>query len=203
MSVLAQVRTATGSIHKSLDEHPLLVRFMRYGEADAYRGFLESFRAFIALQMHHDQEYIHDGDREILDYSDWRKALEDDLLAMNALQHQARVPNVSPLIPALHNRSEFWGFLYVIEGSVLGGREVAKTLPAEWPKDFLLRGSQNRLRWPYFMRRFNELESAREILPDAVQKGAVRSFESMIAMFDTFEFGSRESIAHDYSSSPQ
>jgi heme oxygenase len=201
MSVLTQVRTATRSIHKSLDEHPLLVRFMRYHEVNAYRGFLEAFRAFVALELHHNPEYIEVSDREILDYNDWRKALEGDLFAIGARRHQAHLPNVSMMVPALNNRSEFWGFLYVVEGSVLGGRDLAKALPEEWPKEFLLRGSQNRLRWPYFTRRFTELENTGKISSDAVEKGAVRSFESMIAMFDAFKFGSGEPVTHDHSSS--
>lgn len=203
MSVLSQVRDATRSIHKSLDDHPLIVRFLRYGDAEAYRGFLEAFRAFVALEMHHSLEYISDSDREILSYAEWRLALDDDLLAMQSLNQNFLIPNISPLVPALNNRSEFWGFLYVLEGSVLGGRELATTLPKDWPTEFLLRGSQNRLRWPFFIRRFNELENAGEILPHAVQRGAVRAFEAMIAMFEAFDNGRTELLQDDYRPSPQ
>lgn len=203
MSVLTRVRAATHSIHKSLDDHPLLVRFTQDGKADAYRGFLEAFRSVVALELHHAKEFLDPADNDVLEYREWRESLDHDLLVMEPFHHDTYLPNISSLVPAILNRSEFWGFLYVLEGSVLGGREVAKTLDKEWPAEFLLRGSQNRLRWPFFMRRLLELENAGIILADGVEKGAVKTFEAMIAMFDEYELGNRESYFYDHNPSPQ
>lgn len=203
MSVLSRVRNTTRAVHKSLDDHPLLVRFMQGGQAEAYRGFLEAFRSIVTLQIHHSEEYLSDEDREVIDYREWREAIERDLLAMEPFFQNAYIPNISPLVPAINNPSEYWGFLYVLEGSVLGGREVAETLDKEWPSEFLQRGAQNRLRWPFFMRRLGDLESSGVIFADGVEQGAVKTFEAMIAMFDEYELTHREIQPHDYSPSPQ
>lgn len=203
MSILAKIRTSTQRAHRAFEEHPLLERFMRDRQVDAYRGVLETFRAMVTLEMHHSDEFMADADRDILSYASWREALEKDLLAMESLHHLKVVPNVSLHVPALNTRSEFLGFLYALENIVVGGNEIADALPSSWPTAFLRKASHNKLRWPYFIRHLSDLENAGEILSDGVEKGAQKSFEAMVAMFDAFQFGNRgESPFYDHSSSP-
>ncbi len=199
MNVLSRVRNATRVVHHSLDTHPMLQRILRSGDLHAYRGFLEAFRACITLELHHSEVFVNEEDRGVLDYEAWRAALENDLEHMAAVESRSNIFNLGSSVPSIQGPSEFWGFLYVMEGSVLGGREVAQRLPESWPKEFLLRGVKDRLRWPYFLRRMNELEISGEILSDAVELGAIKAFASMIEMFDRYQGDQRESLANDHS----
>ncbi len=203
MSVLARVRTATRAVHHSLDSHPMLVRIMRTHDLAAYRAFLESFDACIKPAMPLYIASVQNDDKKVLAYQAWEEALQRDLQVLSGLVSVSSSNDFNSSSPIIEDASEFWGFLYVVEGSVLGGREVSAMLPESWPKEFLLRGSMNRLRWPYFLKRFAELENTGEIFPDAVEKGAVKTFSAMVEMFDRYLMEPKETLRYDYSASPQ
>ncbi|MBC7660454.1 MAG: biliverdin-producing heme oxygenase [Chitinophagaceae bacterium] len=182
MGVLSEVRAATHAVHQSLDDHPLLVRFMSQCDLSAYHGFLKTFQLFLECLEQYSADYIDESDRAVFQYRTWLDALHDDLSKMPRFDFHP----VTELPSPSNGRSEFWGILYVMEGSILGGTQVAAAIPQEWPSTFLRRGATTRLRWPTFCRRLGELETAGVITSLGVQSGASKAFLSMIQIFDKY-----------------
>lgn len=185
MGVLSEVRALTHSVHQSLDDHPLLVQFMSQAKVSAYQNFLQTFSLYLRLVTAKEHEFITSADQNVLQYEPWSIALMSDLEAYPKGDDFKFAERFSKLLPDIENLSEFWGLLYVMEGSTLGAKEVAGTLSEAWPSQFLRRGLQSRLRWPYFCRRIAELEMAGAIESRGVQQGAMKAFVSMISIFDS------------------
>ena len=184
MGVLSDVRALTHSVHQSLDDHPLLVQFMSQAKVSAYQNFLQTFSLYLRLVTAKEHEFITTGDQNVLRYEPWSIALKSDLEAYPKGDDFNFAERFSTLLPDIENLSEFWGLLYVLEGSSLGGKQVAGTLSDAWPSQFLSRGHHSRLRWPYFCRRLGELETAGAIESSGVQRGAMKAFVSMLSIFD-------------------
>ncbi|RYZ56575.1 MAG: hypothetical protein EOP07_12295 [Proteobacteria bacterium] len=184
MSVLSQVRAATRDIHQSLDDHPLLVRFMSQGNVTAYQTFLQTFSLYLRIAVAKQLDYITTDDRKVINYEPWSAALQSDLETFEAGDNFAFADRYSKHLPDIENVSQYWGFLYVMEGSTLGGRQLAAMIPSDWPSEFLRRGAEAKLRWPYFCRRLGELEVAGAIEAAEVQLGADKAFRSMVKIFD-------------------
>jgi len=184
MSVLSEVRAITRDVHQSLDDHPLLVRFMSQGHIEAYQNFLQTFSLFERVASAKAAKYIDAEDLKVLDYDSWGIFLQSDLERLPEGDDFSFAERYTHLLPDIRTRSEFWGLLYVLEGSTLGGTQVAATLPKDWPSEFLRRGTQAKLRWPYFCRRLGELSNAGDLLNEDVADGAVKAFNAMIRIFD-------------------
>ncbi len=185
MGVLSEVRALTHNVHQSLDDHPLLVQFMSQGNLSAYQNFLQTFSLYLRLVTAKEHEFITSADQSILQYEPWSIALKADLEVYPKGDDFKFAERFTKKLPDIENLSEFWGLLYVMEGSTLGGSQVASTLHEAWPNHFLKRGLQSRLRWPYFCRRLGELEAAGAIESRGVQQGAMKAFVSMLSIFDS------------------
>ena len=120
--------------------------------------------------------------------------LESDLVALG-WDHASvvRLPQCESLrAPA--NAAEFMGALYVVEGSTLGGVQLARALKAahsgEGRSFFLGYGDQHGAMWRSFLKKLEDCASS-EADDDAVIEGAIRTF----ADFESWMAGWKASFA--------
>lgn len=122
--VHATMRSATASAHRALDHHPLMQRLV---ESDLTREqYAESLAAMYRPHARLEQ-LVHDSSHHSgagLELSARRKLLEADLLDLGWPAAPA-LPN--PLEPVA-GRAAWWGRVYVLEGSRLGGAVIARRI---------------------------------------------------------------------------
>jgi heme oxygenase len=119
-SILDHLRTATRDLHAGLEAR--LDVFARVANPAARRDMVGRFLAFYRPAETALARML--GDEPDLDFDARRKvpALERDAATLRAAP-----PADAPLTPPA-GRSEALGFLYVLEGSTLGGRVIDKQL---------------------------------------------------------------------------
>lgn len=144
-----RLRQATAALHAQVD-----AAFSRFAldQPDDYRRFL---RAHSRVLNAAETALERAGIAELL--VDWptrtrRHALRDDLAEL-------RCPPAPPLhLPELKDASSCWGVAYVLEGSRLGGRVLARRIrqvDPTAPVRYLEHGDVAKL-WPAFLARFEQ-----------------------------------------------
>lgn len=169
------LRSATAGAHERLDA--LYARF-DLARADGYAAFL---RAHAAALLPVEAWLDRAGAAGIV--SDWatrRRAasLYADLAAMGEA-----VPPSRPFAAAA-TRPALAGALYVVEGSRLGGRYLARAVPADFPRAFL--DPAERPSWPAL------LAAVDDALADPADRSA--AIDAALAVFARFEEAGRAQL---------
>lgn len=181
------LRDATAAAHRALDHHPLLQRLT---DSDLTREqYAESLAAM--YRPHVQLERLVHGSRHLfasgLKLSTRRRLLEADLLELGR-----PVPALPPSLPdPLNGRAAWWGRVYVLEGSRLGGafiaRRVRSWLGDSVPCRFLAETLAPDLQRAMQVMRERQLE-APEALDQAVA-GARAAFAAYQVGLDCFDSG--------------
>lgn len=171
--ILDHLRSATRDLHDGLEAR--LDVFSRVAVPLARREMVSRFLAFYRPAEAALARML--GDEPDLDFDARRKvpALERDLATLNGAQ-TLDAPLATPA-----NRSEALGFLYVLEGSTLGGRVIDKQLrvrglSSEGLSFFQGYGDETGARWKAFCRVLERADDA-----DAAARGARSAFGQMEA----------------------
>jgi heme oxygenase len=128
------------------------------------------------------------------------RMLESDLVALGWDRASVlRLPQCESLrAPA--NAAEFMGALYVVEGSTLGGIQLARALKAVVAADsgegrsfFLGYGDRHGAMWRSFLKRLEDCGSS-EAEDDAVVEGAIRTFVDFESWMEGWKASFAEAI---------
>ena len=124
MAILQKLREATHDIHMELHDHPALVKLVESNVTyEYYLNVLEKFYVFHSVI----EEKINNSDFKAL-YERYRTDtlpnLHHDIETIN-LVHLNR--NFSTSV-SFNEAEDVWGYLYLKEGSLLGGTVIYKSL---------------------------------------------------------------------------
>jgi heme oxygenase len=153
--VLASLRQGTRTAHNELESHPSLIRLIQTADVATYRIFVQSLQSLCLSVAESASQYFETDDLLYLDYAGWMEALQLDTLDLNI----SRLESLVRPLPPLSGPASFWARLYVLEGSALGGRVLARELTrqASLPVRFLDRAAGDApQRWPYVLRRLTQ-----------------------------------------------
>ncbi len=121
--ILEKLRAETGELHKKLDTslYPL-IQGMKTPEE--YAKLLQTFYAYFKPLEEKVYKYI--GDAELKDHNERRNTgyILKDLETIN----QSTEIEPAKETPEINNTAAAFGALYVMEGSTLGGKIIAKTI---------------------------------------------------------------------------
>ncbi|WP_443749210.1 biliverdin-producing heme oxygenase [Asticcacaulis solisilvae] len=173
--LLDRLRSETRDAHEALHHHPLLAPLASPDVTlHDYRFALLAFQAFYSRM----EPQAGDG-APVLDW------LAHDL-ARQTLQPLA-LPGVS--LPAITTESQRWGYLYVRQGSTLGGTVMSRNLrqalelnPLSDQKFFAGYGDENGRRWKKFIE--NLFATAPFLQPTETVNMAVACFRGVAAVCD-------------------
>lgn len=88
------------------------------------------------------------------------------------------------VLPPLHTAAAAMGCVYVVEGSTLGGQQLARGLPVGWPRRFLLgHGAAHGAMWRDFVLALERCGADPARLAEMID-GAQTTFASFEAWFD-------------------
>lgn len=128
VSAVASLREATRNNH---DEVDALFSSLPLGRMDSYRRFLRAqARAHLAVESALDAA----GAGDII--TDWAERRRGDALIADLSDLREPVPS-RLAAPAFGDRAAVLGGVYVLEGSRLGGKLLARMVPAEAPTRFI------------------------------------------------------------------
>lgn len=157
--ILERLREETAAQHERIEQNPYAkAAFDQTLTIDQYRSYLAKFYGFIKPveeQLMEDEALNHMGlDMGIRMKS---KLLEDDLIHLGMTPDEiTHLPPCSRL-PELRTRAQILGYLYVLEGSTLGGQVITKQLmkflplgPESGSRYFYAYGQETKLRWTEF-----------------------------------------------------
>ena len=166
------LRTATAPDHDAVDH-----AFGRYdlAERGSYIAFLQAqAAAFLPVEDAIDRS----GSSRLV--ADWAERRRSDTLRSDLAGLGAAVPAFAPL-PAFASSAALLGAIYVLEGSRLGGRMLARTVPEAFPQTFLAAG--NPALW-------RSLLAVLELNLDTGERRAT-AIEAAKGVFALFEKGAR------------
>jgi heme oxygenase (biliverdin-IX-beta and delta-forming) len=168
MNLRHALKSRTDDLHAELDS--LLGRF-DLADRDQYRAFLHIHaRVLPAVERALEQGGIAD----IL--PDWEAHRRTPLLERDLVALGQRMP--SPLAPpTLAGRGELLGTAYVIEGSRLGSRFLAKRVGDAMPSEYLTAAGQQQA-WPALLQALDHAE-----LASAETDRAVNAARACFALF--------------------
>lgn len=174
------LREATAQQHQAVEDLPAMRALMDPAlSLSAYVQVLRRHHAVLAGWEQREAAWLRDcGDAH------WQYQPRTPLLAQDLHALRAAPPALQPLPPAVDVGAR-WGMLYVVEGSRLGGRVIARhlrqTLPTAAPAlSYFELGHADPAAWRHFQQR---LERA---LPSApLQQAAVDGARAMFAHFHT------------------
>ncbi|WP_371180804.1 biliverdin-producing heme oxygenase [Xanthomonas sacchari] len=174
------LREATAQQHQAVEDLPAMRALMDPTlSLSAYVQVLRRHHAVLAGWEQREAAWLrHCGDAQ------WRYQPRTPLLAQDLHALQATPPAPQPLPPAVDAGAR-WGMLYVVEGSRLGGRVIARhlrqSLPAAAPAlSYFELGHADPAAWRHFQQL---LELA---LPSApLRQAAVDGARAMFAHFHT------------------
>ncbi|MET0246182.1 MAG: biliverdin-producing heme oxygenase [Sphingomonas sp.] len=130
MSAHSALRDATASSHERVD-----AAFSSYdlGDAAGYAAFLQAHaEAFLPIEAALDAA----GVERLID--DWPARRRSGAIRQDLAQLGEAVPNTSSPTPmAIAGDGQIAGALYVLEGSRLGGRFLARRVPDGFPRAYL------------------------------------------------------------------
>lgn len=174
------LREATAQQHLAVEQLPPMRALMREAlSVDDYIQVLRRHHAILAGWERRESDWLQASGDADWRYQPRRPLLEQDLAALRAAP-----PRPAPAPPA-HATGDRWGMLYVVEGSRLGGRVIARqlrqTLPDIAPAlAYFELGHADPACWRRFQQR---LEQA---LPTpALRQAAVDGARAMFAHFHT------------------
>jgi heme oxygenase (biliverdin-IX-beta and delta-forming) len=188
--VRARLRHATADIHENLHQHPAFTRLMAgiltMPEYSALLGRLYGFhwpleislRAVSGRQLGEPVGPIDPATRKTA------LLLHADLLHLGVSQPEIDAIPLCDALPAIASPEEVVGCLYVIEGSGLGGKVMARKLDRllgahdRAGRQFLMgQAEADPLHWPLFCRWLEAWAAGRDLV--AITRSARRTFESM------------------------
>jgi heme oxygenase len=190
MSIMSRLREETASNHEQIENNPYAKAIMNQTlSLEQYIVYLEKFYGFIKP-----------AERVIAQLTGWGEIgaslreraksplLESDLLALGRTQEEvAQLPECTEL-PELYSTAQALGYLYVIEGSTMGGqmitKQVRKFLPeaeteGKGTQYFNAYGTETRAKWAEF----------RELVEQSVtsDEAALQTVEAAKRTFTTLE----------------
>ena len=178
MTLLERLRTETRDAHEALHVHPLLAPLI---SPDAtfrdYRYALLAFELFYRIMESRPVSFPA------------ASAPVRDWLAQD-MQRQGLMPlAIEVSLPGLHTPSQIWGYLYVKQGSTLGGNVMSKALrrhlhlqPVTEQRFFAGYGDENGKRWQNFIE--NLFEIAPFLQPNETIETAVACFQGVADICD-------------------
>lgn len=175
--ILDRLREETAAQHERIEQNPYAkAAFDQTLTIDQYRSYLTKFYGFIKPaeeQLMAEGAVNHFGlDMEIRTKSN---LLEEDLIHLGMNPDEiAQLPLCSRL-PELSSQARILGYLYVIEGSTLGGQVITKQLmkflplsPQSGLRYFYAYGQETKPRWTEFREALlNAAEDPDEIIHSA------------------------------------
>ncbi len=181
MSLLEDLRAATRAPHEALHHHPLLVPLNQPDVTrDQYRDALTAFDAFYRAMEAGRTVAAPDGvpDAPVVDW------LAHDLAATGATPVKLDLA-----VPAIDSEAKLWGYLYVKQGSMLGGAVMSKNLkralglrPGTDQLFFAGYGPETGERWKNFIE--NLFRSASNLSQIEIIEMAGASFQAIAAICD-------------------
>lgn len=120
----AMVKDSTKTLHEEV-EQLLLPRLMEIRDRDDYAVVLKMFYGFFYPLETKLPLYISETD--LLDFSERRKT-SSVLLDLQAIDHSIEHLSLCSSLPQIQSKAQAFGVLYVLEGSTLGGKMIAKML---------------------------------------------------------------------------
>jgi heme oxygenase len=197
--IRARLRESTAAVHERLHRHK------GFAAAAAGTISLEDYRLLLSRLwgFHRAFERVfgqinHEEDAGIEFEERARSSmLESDLVALGADRGSIRgLPQCETLRPP-RNAHEFMGALYVIEGSTLGGVQLARALKSvvasgsgEGRSFFLGYGDRHSAMWRSFLARLEECVRS-EADGTAVVAGATRTFDDFETWMDEWNAGAK------------
>ncbi|MCI2244552.1 biliverdin-producing heme oxygenase [Xanthomonas sp. PPL568] len=174
------LRDATAQQHQAVEDLPAMRALLGAAlSLSAYAHVLRRHHAALAGWERQEAAWLRDcGDAQ------WQYQPRAPLLAQDLHALQASPPALQP-VPPVSAEAQRWGMLYVVEGSRLGGRVIARqlrqTLPAAAPAlSYFELGHADPAAWRHFQQR---LERALPTVP--LQQAAVDGARAMFAHFHT------------------
>ena len=131
------LKAATDDVHRELDDR---LSRLNLAEASDYRRFL-SFHARTVPPF--EEALAAAGANKVID--GWDQARRTDAIRIDLEQLGEPVPEAA-IVPPIRDTAELLGTAYVIEGSRLGGRVLARRVGQGLPMNFL--SSPGHRSWP-------------------------------------------------------
>lgn len=142
MTLRTALKSGTDDLHEELDA--LLGRY-DLAQPDDYRAFLRIHaRVLPPIEGALDEGGIADV------LADWDRHRRAPLIAGDLAALGEEMPPPQP-VPALNNRAQILGTAYVIEGSRLGSRFLAKRVGEAMPAEYLNAAGQQQA-WPALLK---------------------------------------------------
>lgn len=168
-----RVKERTKALHQETEEL-LLPKLATIGTPDDYARILEMFYGFFLPVQQRIETQL--SATEIPDLADRRKAasLLHDLAAIGKPGEQLPLCTI---LPAIKNKAQAFGALYVLEGATLGGRIMTRMLrannafpvPEEALHFFAGYGDQTGSRWASFLQALNRQQEV-DLLTEAANE---------------------------------
>lgn len=163
------VKNATHTVHEEV-EGLLLPALTSIHTTEDYAGILKMFYGYFHPLETRIEKQLHEG--ELPDLHERRKAAS----ILHDLQQIGQPTEnlfLCQTLPAINNKAQAFGALYVLEGSTLGGKQIAKMLakneaiPEGATRFFSGYGEQTGSRWKAFLEVFNQQPGQEEIMTSA------------------------------------
>lgn len=180
LAIRTRLRAATGPAHAQVDQ--IFARFDLSNPAD-YREFLAAHaKALLPVETWLDSH----APAVIADWPSRRRGhfLADDLAVLG------QTPPVAQPFASSDHPAAVMGVLYVIEGSRLGGRVLARQVAPDLPATYLT-PQANGPSWPGLMQRLDEIVTD-EISEEIAITAALQTFERFAQAAQASAFGSPE-----------
>lgn len=157
--ILERLREETAAQHEQIEQNPYAkAAFDQTLTIDQYRSYLAKFYGFIkpAEKKFMAEDDVNDMG---LDMSIRMKSkhLEEDLMHLDMTQDEINQLPLCSRLPELGTPAQIWGYLYVMEGSTLGGQIITKQLmkflpvsPESGIRYFHAYGQETKPRWTEF-----------------------------------------------------
>ncbi|GAA3961220.1 biliverdin-producing heme oxygenase [Allohahella marinimesophila] len=186
LSLAAELKRATDTVHLRLHQHPLLVQLHQTTlTRSGYCQVLNAFYEFYSLWEPR--------------YSSSTPAFSYQAMPLKWLAQDFAVLDRPCPLPAWRQDtdrspgglSEMIGYLYVKQGSTLGGQHISRHVqrqlgltPGESQFFFHGFGDRTGLYWKVFQRFLNEVDLSGELDIDAAKASALSAFESLEAILN-------------------
>jgi heme oxygenase (biliverdin-IX-beta and delta-forming) len=178
MTLLERLRTETRDAHEALHVHPLLAPLVSPDVTlRDYRYALLAFERFYRTMESQPVSFSTDS----APVCDW--------LAQDMQRHGLTPLAIEFSLPLLGTPSQLWGYLYVKQGSTLGGSIMSKALrrhlqlqPVTEQRFFAGYGDENGKRWQNFIE--NLFEITPSLQPNETIETAVACFQGIAGICD-------------------
>jgi len=178
MALLKELREKTQTAHEKLHYHPLLaplltsdlILFDYHYALLAFDAFYRQSEKNIAVSIHPEIP-----NAPVIQW------LESDLKKQNLL---SRSQSIKPKCILINTPSKLMGYLYVKQGSTLGGQVISKNLykhlqlrPLLDQRFFAAYGVDNGIRWQKFISQLRNIEH--KFVPSELVETAIQTFENV------------------------